>query len=171
MVGQDRTRSGTLGTGYFRNVLMILLILTSTGCARVNNVCQRGWLGETFGLFPLFFETFVVATLLALVISTAFYWLFMRPKLRNWNLSTSLIAPKPVASIIFPIALILLLLVFGGVFVGADCSNTQKSVHVVGAILGLTTGFFIGFGICRNQVTKPFKKIESKKIKKSTSNE
>jgi len=161
IVGQARTCSGIVGARFFRNSLAILLILTSTGCARVNSVCQSGWLGRNFGLLPLLLETFVVATILALVISTAFYLLFLRPKLRKWNLSSSLVAPKPVASYLFPIALILLLLVFGGVFVGADCSDTQKSVHVIGAILGLTTGFFIGFGICRNIVTKPFRKIES----------
>jgi len=163
MVGQDRTCSATFGIRFFRNILVILLILTSTGCARVNSVCTSGWLGRNFGFFPLLLETFVVATILASVISAAFYLLFLRPKLRKWNLSSSPMAPKPAASYLFPIALILLLLIFGGVFVGADCTDMQKSVHVIGSILGLTIGFFIGFGICRNFITKPFRKIESRK--------
>ncbi|MCY4171324.1 MAG: hypothetical protein OXF08_06950 [Bacteroidetes bacterium] len=161
MAIQDRTSFGTVSTGLLRNTLVILLILTSTGCARVNNVCQGGWLGRNFGLLTMLLETFVVSTVLALVISIVFYLLFLRPKLRKWNLSSSVTAPKPAASFLFPITLIVLFLVFGGVFLGADCSDTQKSVHVVGAVLGLISGFFIGFGICRNFITKPFRKIES----------
>lgn len=145
-----------------RRILVILLVLTSTGCSEINSVCQRGLLGN-FGLLPLFFETFVAVGLVTFIISVGFYLLFQRPKLRKWDLSESQVAPKVSGSWLFPITLLVLLLVFAGLFYGADCSGQHKSVHILGVILGITAGYGGGILVCRNFITKPFKKISSKK--------
>jgi len=148
---------------FFRGIWIILLVLTSSGCTRINEICQVGWTGTNFGLLPLFIETLAVGFILAFVVSAVFYLLLIRPKLRNWNLADLQIAPKPSLSLSFPIILIILLVVLSGLFYGADCSDTQKSVHISGSVLGISAGFIAGLVICRNMVTKPFAKIKSKK--------
>ena len=143
---------------FWPRILVIVLVLTSTGCSEIDRVCQGGLSGRNFGLLPMFFETFVVAGVLAFVISMVFYLLLQRPKLHKWNLSTSKIVPKISAAWSFPATLIVLLVFFAGLFFVADCSDPHKLVHILGVILGIIVGFGGGFWICRNFVTKPFKK-------------
>lgn len=147
----------------YRIIFVIVLVLTSTGCSEIDSVCQAGLLGRNFGLLPLFFETFVAVGIVTFIISVGFYLLFQRPKLRKWDLSESQAAPKVSGSWLFPITLLVLLLVFAGLFYGADCTGQHKSVHILGVFLGITAGFGGGILICRNFITKPFKKIASKK--------
>ncbi|MYC24628.1 MAG: hypothetical protein F4X56_01755 [Gammaproteobacteria bacterium] len=157
--GQTRPQIAPL----LRNILVLVLVLTSTGCSEIDRVCQSGLIGRNFGLLPLFFETFAAVGVVAFIISVAFYLLFQAPKLRKWDLSESQVAPKVSASYLFPITLIVLLVVFAGLFYGADCAEQHKLVHILGVISGIAVGFGGGLLICRKFITKPFKKIPSEK--------
>ncbi len=139
---------------FWTKTLLILLVLTSSGCSEINRVCQSGWLGSSFSLLFIFIETFVVAGVLSFIISMFFFMLLQRRKLQKWNLSMSQTAPKISASWSFPAILIGLLVVFVGLFFVADCSDSHKLVHILGVILGIIIGFGGGLLIYRKYVIR-----------------
>lgn len=150
---------------FWRKTPVLVLLLTSTGCSQLDSICQSGFLGANYALLFLFIETLVAAVVVALVISAGFYTL-QRQKLGKWDLRRSESAPKVSAAQLFPTTIILIPLVFAGLLFGADCSGTQKGVHILGAFLGWIVGCGIGFSIFR-ALTQSYKKKKSNKEKKS----
>ena len=138
---------------FFRNTALLVLVLTSAGCAALDNHCRSGFDGFTtriqqgFPFLPFWLVLGIQSAILGLAVSLLFSWLLYFIQLRqlkNWDISKSGNPPSPVSSWVIP-TVFLFFLVFPFllflILVG-DCESSYRWSHTLGAC----AGFLIGWG-------------------------
>ena len=114
---------------------VLVLLLTSTGCSVVTDICQDGIFA---GL--LFIGTAAVAFLISLSLTGIFYS-FQYRKLKGWDLINSSKPPQCLNAWVFPIGFIVVPVCFIALFSFADCSDAQRVSHILGVLVGWPLGF------------------------------
>ncbi len=138
---------------FFRNTALLVLVLTSAGCAALDNHCRSGFDGFTtriqqgFPFLPFWLVLGIQSAILGLAVALLFSWLLYFIQLRqlkNWDISKSGNPPSPVSSWVIP-TVFLFFLVFPFllflILVG-DCESSYRWSHTLGAC----AGFLIGWG-------------------------
>ncbi len=122
---------------FFRNCLIILLVLFGTGCEGLYEHCDSGfWERSPADWLNLFIQSGVVGFVLVSIVSVVFYRLQLN-KLREWNIAKSPNPPSLPSAVIWILLVVILLLPLIVVFLSSNnCSMSWSWALIFGIWVG-----------------------------------
>jgi len=131
---------------FFRNSLVLTLMLFSTGCYGVSDYCENGttglWIDGLGVWLNLALQSGAVGFLITLIVSFFLYRLQTK-RVEQWVITQSPNTPPSLPSWLIPTILIIVLLLPFLIFLPLICS--MRWAHVVGMCLGSVVAWGIVF--------------------------